>query len=69
MKSENSETAAIPPPSEGLSRVSGLIAQLCPEAIPDSVASSSRSCQFEGLFSDLSSPPKEPFRSGFIPSR
>ena len=58
---ENSETAAIPTPSEWLSRVSRLITQLCPEAIPDSVASSSRSCQLEGLFSDLSTPPKEPF--------
>ena len=35
--------------------------QLCLEAIPTSVALSARSCQFEGLFSDLSTPSKEPF--------
>ena len=39
---ENSETPAIPTQSEGSSRVSRLIAQLCPEAIPASVASSVR---------------------------
>ena len=58
---ENSETSAIPTPLEGLSRASRLIAQLCPEAIPASLAPSIRSCQFEGLFSDLATPPKEPF--------
>ena len=58
---DNSATAAAPPPSEGLLRVSRLIAQLCPEAIPASVVLSSRSCRFEELFSDISTPPKEPF--------
>ena len=46
---------------EGLSRISKLLSQLCPEAVPSSVASDSRTCQFEGLFSNLVKPPKEPF--------
>ena len=49
------------PPSEGLSRISKLLSQLCPESVPTSVASNFRSCQFEGLFSNLAKPPKEPF--------
>ena len=34
---------------EGLSRISKLLSQLCPEAVPSSVASDSRTFQFEGL--------------------
>ena len=49
------------PSSEGLSRISKLLSQLCPESVPASVASDSHACQFKGLFSNLAKPPKEPF--------
>ena len=38
-----------------------LLFQLCPDAMPASVSSASHSCQFEGLFSDVAKPSKEPF--------
>ena len=47
------------PLSEGLSHISKLLSQLCPESVPSSVASDSRACQFKGLFSNLAKPPKE----------
>ena len=49
------------PPSEGLSHISKLLSQLCPESVPSSVASDSHACQFKGLFSNLAKPPEEPF--------
>ena len=47
--------------SEGLARVCLLLFHLCPDAVPSSVASAPRSCRFEGMFSDISKPPKESF--------
>ena len=48
-------------PWQGLSRVCRLLFHLCPDVVPTLVTSAPRSCQFEGLFSDIAKPSKETF--------
>ena len=49
------------PPAEGLHRVCCLLFHLCPEAMPESAPATLKSCQFEGMFSDVAKTPKEEF--------